>query len=297
MIRFQALGVRFCLPLLSLLMPLLAMKLGLRGDLGAVFVSLGTHELGHILAAKIARVEISEIRIMPFGGSARMENPYRLSPAQLVSVAAAGPAANFALMFAAAALAQWQILSLRHAASVVQACFWLMLFNLMPALPLDGGRILYALAQKRMGRERALKLGLVLGRILAALLLAGTLLLRIRSGKWNLSFVLAAVFILASEPDERKALVRSRAEMLRSAMAPSEPRPARLYQLDGQTPASKALRLLRPKEYAWFILTEDGHPQSMLDAGSLLRQVLNCEADIPLSRLKSFALTQKKDCC
>ncbi|MBQ8506639.1 MAG: site-2 protease family protein [Clostridia bacterium] len=286
MIRFSALGVRFSLPLLALLMPLLAAKLGLKGSLAAVGISLGLHELGHLLAAKLARVEIVEIRILPFGGSARMENPYVLSPAQLIAVAAAGPAANLALMLVSATLAHWQILDSRHAAALVRSSLWLMLFNLLPALPLDGGRMLYALLQGRIGREHAARLGIVLGRILAALLLLGTLLLRIRSGRWNLSFILAAIFLLASGQDERSALLRSRAEVLERALeATPGPRPARIYQLDGQTPASEAMRLLRPRESAWFVMTEGGVPCGILDSGRLVKEVIHGDAGIPLSRI------------
>ena len=275
MIRFQALGVRFSLPLLALLAPLLALCLGLRGDMAGILISLALHELGHITAAKLARVEILEIRILPFGGSARMENPYRLTPGRLIAVAAAGPAANLLLMLLSAALAHWGWIRADAASGVVRASLTLMLFNLLPALPLDGGRMLYALLQCPLGEARALRTGIWLGRLLALLLAAGMLFLRLRSGKWNLSFLLAAIFIIVSEKDERSALLHSRAELLERSLSPTtEPMPARIYQLDAHTPASEALRLLRPRESAWFVLTEDGAPKGILDSRSLVQQVL-----------------------
>lgn len=288
MIRFSALGVRFCLPLLSLLAPVLALRLGMRAGLSGLAVSLCAHELAHILAAKCTGVEIQEIRILPFGGSARMENPYGLNPARLISVAIAGPLANLSLMILCAALAHWGLLDAVHAGEIVGASLVLMLFNLLPALPLDGGRILYAILQRPLGESRALRTGIWLGRILSALLIAGCILLGIQSGKWNLSFLLAAVFILASERDEQLALSRSRLQRYAENLTADKPRPARLYQLDEGASAAEALRCMRPRESAWFVLTKGGVPAGMIDGGSILRQAMHENAQIPLSRLKGY---------
>lgn len=296
MIRFQAFGVRFCLPLLSLLAPVLALQLGMEGSMAGIGLSLCAHELSHLLAAKLMRVGISEIRIMPFGGSAKIENPYFLSPAQLIAVAAAGPAGNLLLMMAAAALCHWGLMGIFFSAAMMQPSLVLMLFNLLPALPLDGGRILYALLSRPIGQERALKIGLAFGYILAGVLLLCSVLLRIRGGRWNLTFILAAIFILASGQDERAALTQSRARLMSEVMdASATPRPARIYQLDGQTPASEALRLMRPRESTWFIITERGKPGGAIDGGSLLHEMLHCKTDFPLSRLKCFSLMQRPD--
>lgn len=294
MIRFHALGVRFCLPLLSLLAPLLALRLGMQGSLSGIAISLSAHELAHILAARCAGVEIQEIRILPFGGSARMENPYNLSPARLITVAIAGPLANLSLTIISAALAHWRLLDAVRAGEIMRTSLILMLFNLLPALPLDGGRILYALLQRPLGEARALKTGIWLGRALALMLAGFSILLRVRTGKWNLSFILAAVFVLSAERDEQLALSRSRAERLSRALASPGPRPARIYQLDAATSAAEALRYLRPRESAWFVLTENGAPAGMIDGGSILRQVLDGNIHEPLSRLKAYHLSQAK---
>lgn len=294
MIRFRALGTRFSLPLLSLLFPLLAARLGMGGGTLALALSLCVHELGHLLAAKLARVEIREIRILPIGGSIRMENPYGLSPAQLLATAVAGPAANLALMLLCAALAQWRLLAPAQAAGTVRSSLVLLLFNLLPALPLDGGRALYALLRPRLGAQRALNVGIWLGRLLAAALLISFFGLRLRSGKWNLTLLLAAVFLIGSERDERSALLRSRAELLAETLDPDDPpRPARLYQLDGETRVCDALRLLRPRESAWFVLTEGGVPRGLLDGRSLARQAME-DAQRSVGSLKNFRLAQEE---
>ena len=293
MIRFRALGVNFALPLLTLIFPVLALRLGMQGGMFALFLALGIHELAHLAAARLARVEIAEIRLMPFGGSARIENPYRLSPAQLIPTAIAGPAANLLLAILLAALAQWRVLDPIHAAELVQPNLLLMLFNLIPALPLDGGRILYALLQRPLGETRAQAVCLWFGRILAALLAFTFVAGGLRHGRWNLTFLLAAIFLLSSGRDETGALTAARAQSLSDALGSAEePRPARVYQLDGQTTARRALSLLRPREPAWFVITSSDAPAALIDSRSVVSHLVQGgPPDTPIGKLPAYQLS------
>lgn len=276
MIRFQALGVRFSLPMLTLIAPLLAQKLGMEGGLAPLAIALCVHETAHLAAAKLCGVAIQEIRILPFGGSARMENPYRLPLREILPVAAAGPAANLLLALCLAALVFWGLLNAASARQWIQPNLVLCLFNLLPVLPLDGGRILFCLLCRPLGEKRALLAGLWSGRILAFSLLAITLVSGLQRSVWNLSFVLSALFILACARDEKYAQLKSRAQQLSDLLSSDyEDRPARLYQLDASERAGRALSLLRPREPGWFILTRKGKPAGMLGARQLLDFLLN----------------------
>lgn len=291
MIRFRAFGVQFRLPLPALLIPLLAARLGMRAELPAIAIALCAHELAHLLAARLAGVQIQEIQLMPFGGSARMENPYSLPSLRLVIVALAGPLANLALLVICAALCQWGLVQAASAAALFRVNLTLMLFNLLPALPLDGGRALYALLEGRLGAARALRTGLWLGRILAAALLGFALFIGLRSGIWNLTLILAAVFLLASAPDESAAWTRSRAQRLEDALDSARLRPVRICQLPSDTPVQRALELLRPRECSWFLLTRNGAPSALVDERILLRHLLNSGApEATLGELQAYRL-------
>lgn len=270
MIRFHAFGTRLNLPLLTLITPLLAAKLGLSSDIFCVSLALSLHEIAHMLAAKLAGVRITQITLMPFGGSARMENPYLLPSYRIIPVAAAGPAGNLLAALLFAFLAHWNWISAVRARSYIQPNLILFLFNLLPVLPLDGGRILYALLNRALGEERALGIGLYLGRTLASALVFCFIVGGIRTGLWNLTLLLSAVFILASERDERAALYQTHAARLEQQLRnSSSPLPVRLYQVDEHTRLREALSLLRAHEGAWFVLLRDGAPIRLMDGRSI----------------------------
>lgn len=279
MIRFRAFGVNFCLPWLTLIMPFLALRLGMDGRVSAVLLALCIHELAHILAAYIFGSRIIEIRLMPFGGSARMENPYRLPARKIIPVAAAGPFANLAAAVICAAMVHWGAIHPFSAAAFISPNLVLCAFNLLPALPLDGGRILFAALQPILGPQNALQTGLWLGRILALILLGAAFAGGLHSGRWNLTFMLAAIFIIVSARDERAALSKTSAACLSEQISDTiGAQPARIYQMDARCTAQDALALLRPQEKTWFILAENGLPCALMDGRSIVSAIINGKA-------------------
>ena len=282
MIRFNALGIRFSLPLLTLIFPFLASRLGMQGITWPLMAAIGLHELAHLAAARFARVHISEIRLMPFGGSARIENPYRLPARQLLPVALAGPLANLLLAILIAACAHWGWINASSAANLMLPNIILLLFNLLPALPLDGGRIAFCLLNPILNPRRALKVCIWAGRALSMLLMLLSAYSGFKTGKWNLSFLLAAVFILASAPDERSALSDSAAQKL-SDLSNALPAfgPAQLYLADAAVSIQDVLSKIRPREHCLFVVCRDGVPQGLLDGRSLLMQLIKSNTPEP----------------
>jgi Zn-dependent protease/CBS domain-containing protein len=156
---------------------------------GAVlfFASIVLHELGHAIVARRNGIGISGIDLWFFGGIAKMEREAD-TPGEEFRVAAAGPAVTLliaGLAFAGAALLSKThdffdiaTLSSTNASPALALLGWLFLingvlfvFNLIPAFPLDGGRIARAIAWKVTGdRTRATKLSGRLGQGFAYLL-------------------------------------------------------------------------------------------------------------------------------
>jgi len=135
------------------------------------------HELGHALMARVCRVRTREIVILPIGGLARLER--MPSGAVELAIALSGPAVNLGLglLFGSLGLllfdvpADWSLGGgLRPAVVVWSAAvtnFALMAFNLLPAFPMDGGRVLRALLSFFMPLERATRLATRVGQAVA----------------------------------------------------------------------------------------------------------------------------------
>lgn len=154
----------------------------------AVFVTVVLHELGHALTARHFGIRTTDITLLPIGGIARLEHLPR-EPRQELLITLAGPAVNVALAAALAGAFALRgdfgrlpelITSTAPAtpstllAQLIALNLWLAAFNLIPAFPLDGGRVLRAilaartrdyvratLSAARVGRAFALVFGLV----------------------------------------------------------------------------------------------------------------------------------------
>ena len=142
-----------------------------------LFSSVLLHELGHALVAVRLRLPITGIDLHLFGGVAKMAAAPR-SPREELLVAVAGPAVSLllgagalaTLLLAPAAVAPWSaVLSY-----VALANLMLFGFNLLPALPMDGGRVLRALLASRKGFVAGTRQAVAVGRVVAVgLVVAG----------------------------------------------------------------------------------------------------------------------------
>ena len=261
---------------LALMFPALAALLGGGTEVYALLLSLTLHEAAHMLAAQWMHVQVTQLRLMPFGGAMHLGNPYALSPTQLFVVAIAGPLANLALLFVSAALCHWGLLPPFQALCMLQVNLCLLLYNLFPALPLDGGRMLYAALAPRLGRDRALQLSIILGYLAATVLTVLAIVLWIRVGRLNLSLLFAAVFLIASAPEERRALTDTQAVTLLNAVKPrAQVIPAQWCAVNADCSARTALRAARPDCATFYAVYRDTRLVGLTDERILLDAALS----------------------
>ena len=127
-----------------------------------VFVCVLLHELGHSLAARRYGIGTRSITLLPFGGIAALAGLPRGARQELV-VALAGPAVNVVI-----ALLLWPVYVLTGWGGMLLAVnVMLVLFNMLPAFPMDGGRVLRALLSTRMDVVRATRIAVKVGRAIA----------------------------------------------------------------------------------------------------------------------------------
>ena len=152
----------------------------------SLFACVLLHEFGHILMARHFGVRTPDVILLPIGGLARLERMPE-EPRQELLIAAAGPAVTLgialalfgALRFLGAPLdaASFELGQADLAHEILQLNVVLLLFNLLPIFPMDGGRMLRALLAMRLGLIRATRISARIGQM-------GALLL----GLWGLGF-------------------------------------------------------------------------------------------------------------
>ena len=143
-----------CSPLLIMLLPL-AFVFHREALFFVAFISLSVHELAHAMMAARLGFSVSSVEIQPFGFVARMELS-RASAPDIAAVYAAGPAASL-IMASVNSLVEGLIPAYAAASlGVSEYCLLICAVNLLPALPLDGGRLIYA-ALSGSARVRAQK--------------------------------------------------------------------------------------------------------------------------------------------
>jgi Zn-dependent protease len=172
MFKSWRLGRMFGFPVeinLSFLLLLALVFVAYGGFAGVLVVALAfgsvlLHELGHALVARKLGVHVSGIELSFFGGAAKMVQMPR-SANHEIAIAAAGPAVS--LMLAGIGLG----LGLAVHSPLFAMIGWINLvlagFNLLPALPMDGGRILRALLTRRMDFVRATDVSVQVSRVFA----------------------------------------------------------------------------------------------------------------------------------
>ncbi|HYN00277.1 MAG TPA: site-2 protease family protein, partial [Aestuariivirgaceae bacterium] len=142
----------------------------------AVFACVLAHEFGHVLTARRYGINTRDITLLPIGGVANIERmPDR--PGQELVIAIAGPAVNvviaivlivlFGLSFTPERIADIEQGRLDFVTRLASVNIALVLFNLLPAFPMDGGRVLRALLAMRLGRLRATRIAAMIGQIVA----------------------------------------------------------------------------------------------------------------------------------
>lgn len=169
MILGKIAGIRVRINWLFLLVCAVYTWLGLGSEILIIFASVLLHELSHTIMAKILRVQVAEVELLPFGGQAKIEDFTGLDPDREIYIALAGPIMSLSLA------AFFYLLPphlLHKTPLLLQINLFLGLFNLLPALPLDGGRILRAILSLRIGYKRATSVAAGLGKTIAILLCA-----------------------------------------------------------------------------------------------------------------------------
>ncbi len=237
----------------------------------AVFACVLLHELGHALAARHYGISTPDITLLPIGGLARLSRlPEK--PSQEIVIAVAGPLVNVVIAFVIilvlgakfdlSAMAQIENPGPGFLVRLAGVNIFLVLFNIIPAFPMDGGRVLRALLAFRMGRRRATELAARIGQGFAFAL--G--FLGLMSGNAILVFIAIFVYLAAASEAGDVSLIEAARRL------PAEGAMVRAFESLGPqaTVDAAAEALIRTTQ----------HEFPVVDGGGRLRGILTREAMI-----------------
>ncbi len=235
-----------------------------------LFLCVLLHEFGHIFTARYFGVSTPYVTLLPIGGVAQLERiPEK--PWEEFLVAIAGPLVNVAITLLlvyiaganlqpdAAALANMKVSMIDRLAIVN---LFLALFNLIPAFPMDGGRVLRALLASRMGYVRATEISASIGQMVAfALGFLGLM--------FNPLLIFIAIFVyLAASSESYMVALRavSRGVPVSHAMM------TRFATLTPQDHIDHAVQtLLQTSQGEFPVIDASGRPVGVLDRGGLIK--------------------------
>jgi len=247
-----------------------------------LFVCVLLHELGHVFAARRYGIQTPDVTLLPIGGVAQLERiPEK--PSEELVVALAGPAVNLVI-----ALALTLILGglpspesgtqvQNPAVSLLGRLAWvnvtLAVFNLIPAFPMDGGRVLRAMLAYRLGYGRATKIAAGVGQAVAfALGLAGLF------GNPMLLFI--ALFVYMGASAEASAVdVRERSRTL----TVSDAAVTRFEVLSPTSSVEEAVEhLLRTSQHDFPVVDGGGRMRGVLTRDDMIRALRERGPDAPV---------------
>ena len=253
-----------------------------------LFACVLLHEFGHVLAARAFGIATRDIVLYPIGGLARIQSSFD-NPRQELVIAIAGPAVSFALAALLAVLAggppaaatlgatlDWRTM----AGLLAAANLALAVFNLLPAFPMDGGRIFRALMAWWLGRSTGTRIAAWIGR------LAGVLFIGYGLVEGQLFLALIGVFVLFSASAEAAAVDLEDTVSGAPAGAVMVTEVATLP--DTATLGEAAAALLRTEQHLFPVLDPAARPVGLLTRNAILAAG-GYDKGTPLARLSDRA--------
>lgn len=262
----------------------------------ALFACIVLHEFGHALTAKRYGIPTQDITLYPIGGVASL-NKMPDKPAQELAVALAGPAVNLliagvlyvTLAFSGklAPLSETNLTGLNNFwFNLMIANVILALFNLIPAFPMDGGRVLRALLAFRMNKLQATNIAARVGQFLSIIFV----FFGFFTNFW-LVFIGLFIFLGAGGEaayEQQKATLKG--VKVKDVMLKNVP------SLPADLSAKAALQLAVSGQDSIFLITEHEFPKGLLTVQDLMDGIQEMGIEMPVSQIMktNFEILQEE---
>jgi Zn-dependent protease/CBS domain-containing protein len=248
----------------------------------AIFACVVLHEYGHALTARKFGIRTRDITLYPIGGVARLERmPDK--PVQELWVALMGPAVNVVIAAAILAylfvtnslgpMANWTLAGSTFLERLMLVNLWLVAFNLIPAFPMDGGRVLRALLAMRLEYTQATQVAANIGQGLA--LVFGFIGLFV-----NPFLVFIALFVWMGAAQEA-AMVQMKSAL--GGIPVSRAMLVNYQTLTPQEPLARAVQLVLDGFQQDFPVVQDGQVAGILTRDDLMAALTRQGQNVPVA--------------
>ncbi len=252
------------------------------------------HEGCHAVTAKALGYQIACVELLPFGGVAKMVQQ-DVSPTAEFTIALAGPVCSFVTAAALSAAMRVFPATGAYLSGFFQINMALAAINLLPALPLDGGKMLRALLEKR---KRGSRVGRVIAwsGVLFGALLSSVGVWLLHAGVYNISLLLFGLFLLLSAVRELRMLPEHRLHgMLKrqDAIDRGEQVPIHHCVMLGSVRAGDVLPLIPENRYTLIrVLRQGKEPAGELSEKELISGITKYGSNVTLEELLQNAFSR-----
>lgn len=254
-------GIKLKVNIFLLLLVIIYFYYGVWIEILLVFSAVFLHEMAHSLSALVLKIKISEIELMPFGGQAKIEDFTGLEPEKEIIIALAGPVMSLLLAGFFYFLFPYNNPANNYVEIFININLLLGAFNIIPALPLDGGRILRALLSSLLGYKKATRAASCLGKIIAIVFIGyGSYTLYLYQNHLNFLVVGCLLFWAANREEKHliysfmRYLVNKKSELQKYGFLP-----VRQVISSGDTEVKKILNNTSPSFYMMVAVIDAEH--------------------------------------
>lgn len=246
------------------------------------------HEMAHIWAARWFGVNVSDVELLPFGGVSRIGGEVVFDPSKEVYVAAVGPAANLLLFGLGTALKNYGLWDNDFGPFFLQCNLMVAAFNLLPALPLDGGRVYRAYLARRIGLKEATYRASWWGQFWGVAIVFGGAA-GLAAGMSGIDIVVTGLFLIYAATNEKslasyhfiRHLAQKKSELAFAGVLPGEP----LVATD-TVRLGEIIRLFVPKRFHLVLLfDQDYRYRGMVSEAQIVDALLKDGMDTPVGNL------------
>ncbi|MBB6674247.1 M50 family metallopeptidase [Cohnella nanjingensis] len=273
MIRIR--GIVFRLHPLFVLLMLLSVLTGRFAEIGTLFSIVLLHELGHLLMALRFGWTVREVKLLPFGGVLEVEEAGSVPAKEEVLVALAGPLQNAALAGLAWLFGQAGLVDPLWTGDFIAANALIALFNLLPILPLDGGRMLQAGFSLHIPYHRTLLWSARISLLFSFAVVCAAMYPLTRGGLLHLNLLVIGLFLCASNWTYLRNVPFVFLRFLVHRAKRSEARIdggtlAQPIVVSDQRPLSSVVRLLMKERYHLVYVMNRGSVSRVVPEGKLI---------------------------